>query len=626
MNRIQQLEQLLRKASDAYYGGEDATMSDAEFDTLRDELEDLDPHNAFLAQIGAPADSALKKVAHTIPMGSLKKISPGSGQTGEFDTWAKSVNGSKIAVQYKLDGLSIELVFKGGKFVQAITRGDGDIGEDVTHTIRHAQGFPRSISVKNRQLSVRCEAMLYIADWKAHFSDKANPRNAASGLVRRTDAKGSRHIRLVAFDVLFDDNGFKTEEDRVNWLRTQKFETTPSVLTAKKDVEKVIQAILATRDSLPYEIDGAVVKINDISHQEKLGEHNGRPYWARAWKFPAMGGFTILRDVEWTVGTRGWITPVAKVEPVAVGGTTIRSVTLHNRDEIARLGICIGDKVEVVRAGDVIPQIVRVVAKGRSRTPIKITFCPACGSNLRVDGARLLCSKAEDCPGVSSKRIKKWIKKRGILHLGDTYTDALINVGVVRAIPDLYTLTVGTMGVAGIGEGMAKKILAQIEKSRTCSLAHLIGSLSLDMVGRSEASNLVGHGFDTLAKWKALTPKQIRALPGYQHTKGNRIAVAVQENWELIEAVAEHLMITGKPKPSSNKLSGKSFCFTGTMRNPRKTLEDMVADAGGQVRSVSKELDYLVVAGPSSSKTRKAKKLGISMISEADFLFQLTHS
>jgi DNA ligase (NAD+) len=625
MGQVKELEKRLRAASAAYYGGGDAIMSDQEFDRLRDELEELDPHNSFLAEVGAPADSALQKVSHTIPMGSLKKISPGPNQLSEFETWSRSLNGSKIAVQFKLDGLSIELVYRKGRFVQAITRGDGDVGEDVTHTIKHAQGFPLKISVADRQVSVRCEALLYIADWKKHFADKANPRNAASGLVRRTDAQGSKHLRLVAFDVLYDTSLFKTEQDRINWLMVEKFTTTPSFLVDKAGVKATIDSIYAKRDTLPYEIDGAVVKVNDIAQQERLGEHNGRPYWARAWKFPAMGGHTVLKDVEWTVGTRGWVNPVAKVEPVEVGGTTIRNVTLHNRDEIKRLGLCIGDEVEVVRAGDVIPNIVRVVAQGSKRKPIKIDTCPACGATLREDGPRLICSKMEQCPGVGSKRLKKWIKKREILHLGDTYTDALVDAGYTT-IPQLYELTIEKMVKAGIGEGMAKKIMAQIDKSRTCSLANLIGSLSMDMVGRSEASNLVGHGVDTLAKWKKLTAKAIGLLPGYQGTKGSRIAAAVEENWPLIEAVAEHLTITnGRPKPSNGKLTGKSFCFTGTMTNPRKTLEQKVNDAGGQIRSVSKELDFLVIADPNSlsSKAAKARKLGVKLISEQDFLKML---
>ena len=285
MSQINDLAKLLQSASDVYYGGEDAIMSDAEFDHMRDELEELDPHHPFLAKVGALANSALKKVNHSIPMGSLKKISPGPNQIVEFEAWVKSISGSKIAIQFKLDGLSIEIIYRKGKFVQAITRGDGEVGEDVTHTIKNAQGFPRSISVKDRQVSVRCEALLYIADWKKHFADKANPRNVASGLVRRIDAKGSEHLRLVAFDILFDDNWFKTEQDRIKWLNAQKFVTTPSEIVHRGAVKWFIQGLIAKRNTLSYEIDGAVVKVDDISQQERLGEHNGRPYWARAWQF-----------------------------------------------------------------------------------------------------------------------------------------------------------------------------------------------------------------------------------------------------------------------------------------------------------------------------------------------------
>jgi len=624
--RISELEQLLREASDAYYGGEDAIMSDAEFDTLRDELEDLDPKNTFLAQVGAPSDSALTKVQHTIPMGSLKKINPGDGPK-EFATWlatvSKTAQALKMAVQLKLDGLSIELVYEKGQFVQAITRGDGDIGEDVTHTIKNAKGFPKTVSIKDRPVSVRCEALLYIADWKKHFSDKANPRNAASGLVRRTDAKGSKHITCVAFDVLFDYNGFDTEADRIFWLKKEGFKVTPNVLVDPDDVEQAVKQFENQRDSLPLEIDGAVVKINDIPEQQKLGEKDGRPRWARAWKFAAMGAHTILNDVEWAVGTQGTINPVAKVKPVSVGGTTISNVTLHNMDEIERLGIQIGDEIEVIRAGDVIPKIVRVVSTPTSRRPITCTACPACGSDVERDGPKLLCTNVANCSGTQFKKIQKWVKKRDIMYLGDSNLEALWNAGVVKGVPDLYRLTQASMVGAGIGSGMAPKILAQIEKSTDCELADLIGSLSLDMLGRSEAGNLIGHGIDTLAKWKALTPKQISSLPGYQATKGARISQAVQDNWSLIEEVAACLAIKApKKKAAGGKLSGKSFCFTGTMEKPRKELEQMVEDAGGEVHSVQKGLTYLVIADPNSqsSKAKKARKLGVSLISEDDFL------
>ena len=620
--RIKELAKQLREASEAYYAGDPSPLSDAEFDKLRDELEELDPKNSFLAEVGAPSDSALQKVSHSIPMGSLKKITT----LAEFTTWrntvSKTAKSLECAVQLKLDGLSIEMIYKNGKFVQAITRGDGDVGDDVTHTIKNAQGFPKTISEKSR-VSVRCEAMLKIADWKNHFSDKANPRNAAAGLVRRTDAKGSKHLSTFAFDVLFDNNGFKTEADRIKWLKDEGFQTTPNKVVKADDVEKVIDGINNRRDRMAIEIDGAVIKLNLIADQESLGEHHGRPYWARAWKFAAMGAHTILNDVEWAVGTQGTINPVAKVKPVAVGGTTISNVTLHNMDEIERLGVQIGDEVEVIRAGDVIPQIIRVVTKGKQRTKITIDACPACGSDVERDGPKLFCKNASSCEGTQFRKIQKWVKKRDIMYLGDSNLVMLWDADVVRSVVDLYKLTVISMVKAGLGKRMSEKILEQIEKSRTATLAELIGSLSIDMLGRSEASNLVGHGVDNLDKWRRLTQKQIEAFPGYQAIKAGRISRGLRDNWDLIEGIVNYVSLAAsKPKVTGGKFSNQKFCFTGSMQRPRKELEALVAGNGGSCRSVSKELTYLVIADPksTSSKAVKARKLGVSLISEVDFL------
>lgn len=624
-----ELEKQLREASEAYYAGEPSPLSDVEFDKFRDILEEIDPKNSFLAEIGAPSNSALQKVTHSIPMGSLKKINT----LAEFTTWrntvSKTVKSLECAVQLKLDGLSIEMIYENGKFAQAITRGDGEIGDDVTHTIKNAQGFPRIISEKS-QVSIRCEVMLKIADWEKHFSDKANPRNAAAGLVRRTDAKGSEHLCMFAFDVLFlaakniiiDNNPFKTEADKITWLKAEGFQTTPNRVVKADDVERIVDGIEERRKRMDIEIDGAVVKLNLITDQEQLGSHHGRPYWARAWKFAAMGAHTVLNDVEWAVGTQGTITPVAKVEPVKVGGTTISNVTLHNMDEIERLGVQIGDEVEVIRAGDVIPKIIRVVAFGKNRTKITIDACPSCNSPVKRDGPKLICTN-KACSGAQFKKIQKWVKKRDIMFLGDSNLIALWDASVVRSVVDLYELTVDSMVKAGLGKRMSEKILEQIEKSRTATLAELIGSLSIDMLGRSEASNLVGHGIDSLDKWRRLTEKQIESFPGYQATKARRISRGLRDNWDLIEGIVNHVSLaTSKPKVKGGKFSGSSFCFTGSMDSPRKELEALVADNGGTCRSVSKELNYLVIADPgsTSSKAVKARKLGVTLISEADFL------
>ncbi len=633
---ITDIEQKLRDASASYYNSDQPVMSDAEFDELRDQLEELDPKNLFLAEVGAETDSALQKVSHTIPMGSLKKINKRS----EFDTWlntvSKTVSDLELSISCKLDGISVELVYDKGRFIQAITRGNGEVGEDVTHTIKNAIGFPKTIDLKTKAF-VRCECLLPVESWKKHFKDTANPRNAASGLARRSSAEGSEHLHCVAFDVLFEGDDFGTEQAKINWL-TCRFETVWSTVCTSDEVEDIVNKIEQDRNNRltpidqlarlapsayrDYEIDGMVVKINNLVEQKKLGEKDGRPYWARAWKFAPMGGQSTVLGVEWSVGTQGTITPVAKIAPVEICGVTIQNVTLHNMDEVERLGISIGDKVEVIRAGDVIPKIIRVIGKTVKVKKIKLNSCPACGSSVKRDGPRLVCSKLDKCGGVQSSRIKKWVKKREIMFLGDSNMDMLITKGVVLSVPDLYSLTVDKMVGAGLGRRMAEKILEQIEKSKTCSLADLIGSLSLDMLGRSEASNLIAFGIDSLEKWKDLTAAQIEEFPGFKETKANRISEAVESNFSLIETMAGVMSMKASKPSSSGKLDGKSFCFTGTMTNPRKVLEQKVTDAGGQVRSVSKELDFLVIADTSSTTTKatKARKFGTQLISEEDFL------
>lgn len=626
--KVEDLVSKLKEACDAYYNGDSPVMSDAEFDQAKDELIALDPHNPFLKTVGAPlSDSKLTEVRHEIPMGSLKKI---NNSEGEFHTWLNSVAGTTgknplLSVNWKLDGSSIELVYKGGKFVQAITRGDGEVGEDVTHTIKNAQGFPKQLDEKV-DISVRAEALFRLSDWTAFLHKEGkNPRNAAAGTVRRTDARNSEHLHCVAFNILGAQK-WTTYKEKLGWLHARGFEVSQTYFVTPDKVKQVVDQTLANRANLAYEIDGLVISIDDVSHQDSLGEKDGLPYWARAWKFPSMGGFSKLLDVSWDVGTRGTINPVALVQPVEVGGVTIRNVTLHNMDEIARLGLQIGDDIEVVRAGDVIPKIVRVVKKGSTRTPIACSKCPACDSAVKQDGPFLRCTN-DDCEGVLNKRIMKYIKKREIMFLGDSALDKLIDAGTVTCVKDLYFLTVESMVKAGLGEEMSKKILEEIKKSMDVTLADLIGSLSIDLLGRSQAKNIVEGGFHTIASWRNMQEADLLKLGGFQDTKAGRIYKSLKANWKTIEELAAILNVKeGQAAPKvrpKGALSGLSFCFTGAANKPRKELLQIVEDNGGTpYDSVDKTLNYLVIAdlNSTSSKAVKARKLGIKLITEDQFL------
>ena len=631
--RIESIVSKLQEASAAYYGDGNSLLSDAEYDALRDRLAELDPNNSFLAEVGAAVSgSPLTKVTHIIPMGSLNKCG-GEKRSDEYKSWVRnSLKNPKtpVVIQWKLDGVSIELIYDNGNFVQAITRGDGIIGEDVTHTIKSCA--PAKINAQGK-VSIRAEAVIPITTWKKHFENQvidgrkmSNPRNTVAGIVRRkTDLEQSSLVHLKAYDILrIDGDDFDSEVQKTSKLTGLGFDTVLTIEAKADEVEKIAEKFESDRDTVvDCMVDGIVIKANEISLQKKLGEHDGRPKWAIAWKFAPQGGHSTLKDVEWNVGTSGRITPVALIDPINVAGVTISRVTLHNADEIERLGIQIGDTIEVIRAGDVIPRIVRVVSQGKNRIPILLQNCPSCGGTVSRDGPMWVCNN-KGCEGVSLRRVETWVKKREIMNLGTKYISTLFGAGITT-IPELYNL--GTAGLlnAGITAGMATKINTEIEKSRKVSLSDFIGSLSIDMLGRSEARNIIALGFNSLQSFLSLTPDDLMKFEGYKDTKANRIVDGIQASRKLIEELTGLLeIIEDKPKAViAGKLNGNSFCFTGAASRPRKELHALVEANGGVVKdSISKDLNYLVVADPTSTsaKTAKAQKLGVKLISEDDFV------
>jgi len=627
--RIAELVAKLTEASEAYYLSDTVTMSDAEFDVLKDELEALDPGNPFLATVGAPViNSKLEKVKHEIPMGSLKKI---NNSEDEYKTWLGSVSSvagtnPTLAVNWKLDGSSIEILYKKGKFYQAISRGDGKIGEDVTASIKNAKGLPKSLK-EPVDLSVRAEALFRLEDWNNTLHALGeNPRNVATGTVAREDGENSEYLHVVAFNVVGGQK-WNTFKQKLSWLQDNGFEVAETVYLPANEVKAHVDATLLKRDNLEYEIDGLVVSLNNVKEQEALGEKDLLPYWARAWKFPARTGFSKLLDVTWDVGTRGTINPVAIIHPVKVGGVTITNVTLHNMDEISRLGIKIGDEIEVARAGDVIPKILKVTNQGSTRKDITCDKCPSCGGKVHLDGPFIHCSNPDHCIGVQYKRIMKWIKKREIMYLGDSALQKLVDAKVITCVKDIYFLTMQSMMAAGVGEGMSKKILEEVQKSMKVMLADLIGSLSIDLLGRSEAQNIIDGGFITLSMWRDMKDADLLKLGGYGPVKAGRILTSLRKNWATIEELAKILEVTeGKIAPKvvvGGKLGGASFCFTGAADRPRKELHKLVDDNGGVVSdSVDSTLNYLVIADPNSTsaKANKARRLGTKLITETEFL------
>jgi len=628
---IKQLVKDLTQASSEYYNSGDSFMSDIEFDKKRDRLEELDPKNLFLFSIGSGIlpNSPLSKMSHEIAMGSLKKITHEDGDKA-FQTWLKTISNVTthnvdLAVQHKLDGSSVALTYKDGFFVQAVTRGDGNEGEDITHNIIKAQQVPLKINEMGT-VFVRGEVVLPIKIWEKELSGTtANPRNAASGIARRKTQENAELLHFYAFDMLFNDqnSSFLTVEGQTDVLNDLGFTAVKTTVIKAHKVQSFVEKVNQNRDTLEYEIDGVVIKVNCMNSQDRLGEHKGYPYWARAWKLPPMGAHSKLLDVTWNVRTRGVLAPTGHIEPVEVGGVTISKVTLHNASEIERMDICIGDTVEIIRAGDVIPKIVRVVSQGSTRTcPIPETFN---GKPTYRDGPKLYMGGWEHSEDVAKHVITKWRQKRNILHMGDSVLNALWEAGKVRKIVDLYSLTLQDFVESGVGEGVAKRIIPEIDKSRNVSMADMLGCMSIDLLGRRQAEIIHKQmGVSTLSDWLNLSKGSLASMDGSGETKADRIIEGLYTHMSDIEELHSVLNVDeSKPqKEVEGKFTDKKFCFTGTMASPRKTLEAKVKDAGGKISSVSKGLNYLVIADPNSnsSKAKKARDLGVELISEKEFL------
>lgn len=637
--KIEQLE----KASATYYAG-NPIMTDAEFDAAIIDLRKDNPNHPFLKRIGAPVPGK-EKVEHKIPMGSLDN----ANNEKEFVSWIPEDN-PYICLSHKLDGSSLELIYQDGSFVRAITRGDGEVGEDVTKNVLKSGNVP--LSIYPGIISVRCECLIHKDDWAENFKGDANPRNSAAGTLRRYDGHNAKYLRFYAFDALFGtissicrsfgsiDSVFlhiEYENDVLEMLA--KWFHTP-INTFSNSVENLIAWYRATednRDIFPYEIDGIVAKIDDRIRSQEMGVRDGRPKGQIAIKFTPRGGETILNDVVWQVGQTGALTPVGEVSPVGVGGTVIRRVTLCNIDEIIRLGIAIGDTVEVVRAGDVIPKLSRLVSEGYSRKPICFPKkCPECGCKTKKDGARLFCQN-DECPGQSLGRIMTWIKKRNILNLGE----GIVKAAGVERIDHLYVvpfhLWVETkVGNGILGEKRAKKIMDSLGKSKSVSLPEFLGSIGIKGVGRSLATDLCNWLNDipnfgselTLDDILMLEENLVAKCEGFGETRARDFCNWILEHTEEILDLANIMHFDDQPdtKGEGGVFDGETICFTGKSPRPRSEMSRLAESAGASVsNSINSSTTILVMSDKHglSNKAMRARRSGIKLITSDDFLSQI---
>lgn len=617
VNRIKELENKIFQARNDYYNG-NATVSDKVYDAWVDELRTLDPSNKAVTAIGAPiVPSEWSKAKHQIPMGSLDKVN----LPPEMTKWAADMAGKEsLFVTEKLDGLSIEVIYEHGSLVQAITRGDGETGEDITVNVAKMGGVHSHLKHMFTG-SLRGEIIMFKSVHKQHFADKANPRNAASGTSKRLDGVGVDKLNILFYQVLGDVD-FKTEEAQYKWLVKQGLDT-PNFWLFKNATEvnnhwRTYQD--KDRDKLDYDIDGLVIRINDMEKQIALGEKDLRPKGAIAFKFDNEARESVLRDIIWQVGNSGRLTPVATVDPVVLVGATVTRASLYNLSYIEELGLDIGATVLVARANDVIPRIEEVI-KGTKSVAKPPKHCPECGGAVRMDGENLVCTNTEHCRAQIIGRIKNWIKELNLLEWGDTLVEKLVDAKKVKNVSDLYKLEVDDIAnLDRLGEKTAKKVLEILWANKKVGLEVFLGALSIPMIGQSTIKAIMNAGCDDLTKFGQLGATEFEQVPGVGPTKAKFLADGLKHNQKLILALLTN-GVEIKAKVVGT-MTGKSVCFTGSMKTKRPVLEKMAAEAGADVKgSVGKGLTYLVIADPSStsSKAQAARKLGTSLISEEDF-------
>ncbi len=619
-----ELESRLLQANQDYYNGT-PSVPDEVYDAWRDELRDLDPESAVLKQIGAPPNSEWAKVKHEHVMGSLNKVN----SFEELEAWAKPLQRDEteaFLVTEKLDGISVSLRYEGGSLVLGATRGDGETGEDITSNVRRMKNVPLTIRRKD-PFTVRGEIVLLKEDFEKHFTDMSNPRNAASGTAKRSNGKRVEHLSILTYQIVegadFDGVDVRTEEHQFSILENLGYKTPKwYVVTTARSVHKLWEKYEAgLRESLPYEIDGLVARLNDLTHQITLGDVHGRPNGAVAYKFTAPSRETLLLDILWQVGGTGRITPVAVFEPVTLVGAEVTRASLYNHAYIEQLCLDVGARILVTRANDVIPRVTRVVTPTGTVAQVP-KACPSCGAPTNHDGLYLVCQNLAECPAQTVGRVKAWIKELRILEWGDSLLVRLSEAGLVNSVADLYRLKKEDVArLDRMADKSAENVLKTLWGANPVALENFLGGLSIPLCATSILKLVIEAGYNDLEKIQAVTQDQLLAIPGLGPKRAQSIFEDLRKNKQLIVDLLAN-GVTLKVRAIGN-LTGKSVCFTGKSVRKRKVLEDLAANAGADVKdSVGKGLTYLVLADPNSttSKAVAARKHGTTCVSEEDFV------
>jgi len=646
--QIQKLRDEINYHNYQYYVENNPVISDYEYDMLLKKLEALETQYPELITSDSPTQrvggeplKGFKTVEHKIPMLSLDNAYS-YDELREFDERVKkNITDVEYICEPKIDGVSIALIYENGIFIRGTTRGDGIKGDDITSNLRTIRSIPLRLHGSDLQnAEVRGEVYFPISSFKKFNKEQekkgeqvfANPRNAAAGSLRQLDPRivASRPLDTYLYYISYSDKDFKSQEKSLGTLRMAGFRVNPLIEKAStiEDAISYCRILETKRESLDYEIDGVVLKVNSFTQQRELGSSTKHPRWAIAFKFTAKQATTRLKDIVIQVGRTGTLTPVAILEPVQVGGVTVSRATLHNFDELKRKDIRIDDMVLVERSGDVIPQVVKSIIEkrtGEEKARVIPRKCPVCGSDVirTLDEVAVRCPNKQ-CPARLKWRIEYFASRDAmdIDHLGGQTIDKLIEKGLVDTIADLYVLTEkDLLSLEGFKEKSVKNLLDSIEKSKQQGLARLIYGLGLRHVGKYASQLLAAqyHSIDELAKKTAEELTQIHGL-GQKTAEAIATFFATEENIELINKLKD-IGIRTKETKKEGRLTGKKFVFTGTLPSmSRPDASDFVMKNGGIVASaIGKDIDYVVVGTDPGSKYEKAKKLGLTIIDENEF-------
>ena len=647
---ILELRKELNQANYEYYVKDAPTMSDYDYDHKLRRLEELEGAHPELItpdsptqRVGGKALESFTQVTHRVPLESLQDVF----DFDELRVFDQRVRGVELKVSYsvepKVDGLSVALEYQDGQFVRGATRGDGLVGEDVTENLKTVKSIPLSIPDVPGTLIVRGEVYMPKKVFHALNEERekrgealfANPRNAAAGSLRQLDPKiaAQRKLDIAVFNIQWAENeDFHGHTEGLNYLADKGFKVIPHVICSTiEEAVAQVQAIGEGRENYPFDIDGAVIKVDDLAQRQTLGSTAKFPRWAAAYKYPPEVKPSRLTDIVIQVGRTGVLTPKAVLEPVRLAGTTVTSATLHNQDFIAEKDIRIGDTVLVRKAGEIIPEVLSVVMDKRPEEAVPYRFpevCPECGAPVErdEDGAHIRCTGAE-CPAQLLRNLAHFASRDAmdIEGLGIAVVENLVKAGLVKTPGDLYFLhEEDVAGLERMGKKSAQNLLAAIEKSKSQDLSRLLFAFGIRQVGQ-KAGKILARRFGSLDKLQAATAEELTTVDDIGAITAQSIVdwFRSPQSQHLIARLKEAgVNMQAEETGEDQRFAGKTFVLTGTLdRFTRAEATKMIEDRGGKAAgSVSKKTTYVVAGEAAGSKLRKAQELGVPVLTQEEFL------